>query len=138
VKVRLLSLPYDILLKSERHIDSVLAQCAETNDVPAEICAVLNRIVRQFGDLRQANISTAEAAIADSVYRDDVVIDLPRDAADAVMEYLEAVEELNRISVAVGRPDLKSPEDAMTFRRWACEEVVGQLRRRKPPKPAPI
>lgn len=135
--IKLLSLPYAVLLKSEDHIDRVLAR-SDDPDLPSEICDTLRAIIEEYADLRAANRTLAEASVADGIYRGDVELPGPPEMIAVAVGYREALDRLDEQARAAGRQDLVASPDVVTFRHWVTDEIKRQVADGARPSPAPL
>jgi anti-sigma regulatory factor (Ser/Thr protein kinase) len=149
--VALGDVPTDLLVAAKSHVDDVVreftlasagAQAGVTGEVPEHLATLLSAVVGRFSEARLA----IKRQALDAARRGDVStrleLDLPATAADAAVEYLQALDEVDAYCRARRLLTLESPPAHRAFRHWYIEELVKQLRAASagapPPPPVPL
>jgi hypothetical protein len=128
--------PTDFLLAAKAHIDSLIREFAlvesgaamGTASIPLELTSLIARVTRNFSEARQSIKQQAVAARQRNAPRTELVLRLPLSAAEAGLEYLAAVDEVDAYCRAARMLTLESPRDHRIFRHWYVEELVAGLR----------
>jgi hypothetical protein len=132
--------PTDLLVAAKTHVDNVVREfalmTAGSNDggvgaatlVPAHLARVLQAVTTRFADARGAIKKRALAAAARGETRTRLRVRLTSDAADAGMEYLRCLDQIDRYCRGARLLTLESPATHKAFRRWYVTEIVRQLR----------
>jgi anti-sigma regulatory factor (Ser/Thr protein kinase) len=129
-------IPTDFLLEAKAHIDSLIREFAlvasgaatGAAEIPLELTSLIARVTRNFAEARQSIKEQAVAARQRKQPRTELVLRLPLSAADAGLEYLAAVDEVDAYCRAAQMLTLESPPDHRIFRHWYVEELVTGLR----------
>jgi serine phosphatase RsbU (regulator of sigma subunit) len=135
--VALGDVPTDLLVAAKSHVDDVVreftlasagAEAGVTGEVPEHLATLLSAVVGRFSEARLA----IKRQALDAARRGDVStrleLDLPATAADAAVEYLQALDEVDAYCRARRLLTLESPPTHRAFRHWYIEELVKQLR----------
>jgi serine phosphatase RsbU (regulator of sigma subunit) len=139
--------PTALLLEAKAQMDNIvrelsLAGAAASNPSSAPLAPVIETVVNQFSDARNAIKRQALAAAARGEERTRLVLELPESAADAGEAYLAALDEADEYSRAGRLLTLETEPDHRLFRRWYVQAVVQQIREqvrgRRPHQPQPF
>jgi anti-sigma regulatory factor (Ser/Thr protein kinase) len=149
--VELGDVPTDLLLAAKSHVDSLVrefelasagADAGLTAEVPAHLANALRSVVDRFSDARVAIKHQALQAARTESPSTRLTLDLPVAAADAGVEYLAALDEVDTYCRAKRLLTLETPPQHRIFRRWYVGELVEQLRAAAagapPPPPEPF
>ncbi len=135
-EVALGDVPTDLLIAAKAQIDAVIREFALLASaaagghppVPAALHELIQRVVGNFGAARQSIKKQAlEAAQVDRP-RTRLTLTLPLAAADAGLDYLAALEEVDAYCRAERMLTLETPPAHRVFRRWYVEQLVAGLR----------
>ena len=143
--VALGDVPTDLLVAAKAHIDNLVREfsLAATDDgtgdgVPEHLARLIQSVVHDFADARDAIKRQALAAIRRAEPRTQLTLRLPLAAAQAGERYLAALDEADAYARAARLLTLETPAPHRLFRRWYVEAVIGQLRdvaAGRPPQP---
>ncbi|MDQ1378339.1 MAG: hypothetical protein QOE15_2512 [Acidimicrobiaceae bacterium] len=148
--VELGEVPTGLLLAAKSHIDNLVrefalarsgARSGLTADVPPHLTELIETVVGRFAEARLSIKYQALAALQRDASHTRLELDLPLEAADAALDYLNALDEVDGYCRAMRFLTLETPPQHRVFRRWYIEELVGQLRRAgagkgpRPPQP---
>jgi serine phosphatase RsbU (regulator of sigma subunit)/anti-sigma regulatory factor (Ser/Thr protein kinase) len=126
--------PTDLLIAAKAHIDNLvreftLAAGAGGEDaVPEHLAALIESVVHDFADARDAIKRQALAALRRGDERTRLSLHLAATSADAGERYLRALDEADAYARAARLLTLETPAPHRIFRRWYVEAVVAQLR----------
>ena len=138
-RVALGEVPTGLLLAAKSHVDNLvreftLATSGALSGMSAEIvphlAALVTVVVSRFAEARDSIKRQALAAAAAGSSHTALELDLELDAADAGVEYLEALDAVDAYCRAARLLTLETPPQHRVFRRWYVEELVRQLRAR--------
>ncbi|MDQ1682089.1 MAG: hypothetical protein QOH99_630, partial [Frankiaceae bacterium] len=136
-RISLGDVPTDLLLNAKAHVDSVIrelvlsangAASGLTAALPAHLADLINSVVTEFSDARQAIKRQALAAAERGDARTTLELSLPLEAADAGERYLKALAEADSYARASRLLTLASPAQHQAFRRWYVTSLVEALR----------
>lgn len=136
--VALGDVPTALLLAAKAHVDSVVreltlastgAESGITAAVPASLAALVDDVVTEFAEARQAIKRQALAAAAQGRDRTTLRLVLPAEAAAAGERYLAALEEADAFGRASRLLTLAAPPQHAAFRRWYVISLIDGLRR---------
>ncbi len=124
--------PTDLLIEAKAHIDNLVREftlAAATDEaVPKHVARLIETVVHEFAEARDAIKRQALAASHRGEPRTRLTLHLPLTAADAGEAYLAALDEADTYSRAARLLTLETPAAHRLFRRWYVEAVVRQLR----------
>lgn len=137
--------PTDLLISAKSHIDNLVREfsLAATGDlsgesVPEHLARLIETVVHDFADARDAIKRQALAAARRGEPRTRLTLYLPLSAADAGERYLAALDDADSYARAARLLTLETPAPHRLFRRWYVEAVIAQLRDvagDRPPRP---
>lgn len=139
--------PTALLLEAKAQMDNIvrelsLAGAAALRPSSAPLGPLIETVVNEFSDARNAIKRQALAAAARGDERTRLVLELPASAADAGVAYLAALDEADEYSRAGRLLTLETEPDHRLFRRWYVQAVVQQIRDqvrgRRPRQPQPF
>jgi serine phosphatase RsbU (regulator of sigma subunit) len=139
--------PTALLLDAKAQMDNIvrelsLAGAAALRPNSAPLAPLIETVVNEFSDARNAIKRQALAASARGEERTRLVLELPASAADAGEAYLAALDEADEYSRAGRLLTLETEPDHRLFRRWYVRAVVQQIRDqiggRQPRQPQPF
>jgi serine phosphatase RsbU (regulator of sigma subunit) len=149
--VELGDVPTDLLLAAKSHVDNLVrefalatagARSGLTAEIPPHLATLLQTVVNRFGEARLSIKYQALAALHRGASHTRLQLELPLSAADAALDYVNALDEVDRYCRAMRLLTLETPPQHRVFRRWYIEELVSQLRcastGRRPPPPQPF
>ncbi|HLH46393.1 MAG TPA: ATP-binding protein, partial [Acidimicrobiales bacterium] len=137
-RVELGDVPTDLLLEAKFHVDNLvreflLAASGErsgtTAAVPMHLAELIDVVVHRFSAPRLSIKRQALAAARRGLTHTRLELDLTPDAAEAGLEYLQALDEADAYCRAARLLTLESPPKHRVFRQWYVGELVDQLRR---------
>jgi hypothetical protein len=146
VPVHLRSVPVPLAARTRQHREQLLrvfafmiadrieTGVAEGREVPARLLNLYLSLTHQFGSLNDE----AERILDDAIDRgldtiDDLVIELPQEAADLMRAVAEMLDEADYYCWTGDElMDLASPDDCVAYRRWFFGQVLDQLSGRHP------
>jgi serine phosphatase RsbU (regulator of sigma subunit)/anti-sigma regulatory factor (Ser/Thr protein kinase) len=126
--------PTDLLIAAKAHIDNVVreftlaASGSGSGAVPEELSRLIEVVVYDFAEARDAIKRQALAAARDGHARTRLALQLPSSAADAGERYLAGLEDADSYARAARLLTVESPAPHRLFRRWYVENVIAQLR----------
>ncbi len=144
--VELGDVPTSLLLAAKSHVDNLVREFALaaagadsglTADVPAHLSHLIETVVGRFAEARLAIKYQALAALQRNQTHIRLQLDLPLDAADAALDYLKALDEVDGYCRAMRFLTLETLPQHRVFRRWYIEELVSQLRAAAVGEPPP-
>ena len=128
--------PTDLLVAAKRHVDNVLREFAlaaggqrsgTTRPIPVPLAHLVERVVEGFADARLAIKRLATEAALAGAERTTLRLSLPLSVADAAIDYVDALDEVDNYSRANRLLTLETPPQHRVFRRWYVGEIVKQL-----------
>jgi serine phosphatase RsbU (regulator of sigma subunit)/anti-sigma regulatory factor (Ser/Thr protein kinase) len=134
--VELGDVPTGLLLAAKSHIDNLVrefalaaagAESGLTAEVPPHLAELIETVVSRFADARLAIKYQALAAWQRNDPDTCLELDLPLEAADAAIDYLQALDEVDGYCRAMRFLTLETPPQHRVFRRWYIQELVTQL-----------
>jgi GAF domain-containing protein len=134
--VTLGDVPTDLLLAAKAHVDNLIrefslattgAKTGASMAVPPHLAALIDVIMNQFAEPRQAIKRQALAAATRGDERTFLTMTMPATAAAAGREYLLALDEVESYARAARLLTLESPPEHKAFRRWYVNALVDQL-----------
>lgn len=146
--IELGDVPTDLLLEAKAHVDSIIREFAlasagaasgQTAAVSADMRRLIETVGNRFAGERESIKRQAIAAASAGRERTWLVLTLPLSAADAGIEYLAALDEVDSYARAARLLTLETPPQHRAFRHWYISSLVGQLRaiaRGEKPEPA--
>jgi hypothetical protein len=143
--VTLGDVPTDLLLAAKAHIDALIREFAllasgaaggATSPVPQELSGLIERVVGNFSEARQSIKKQALRAAERGEPRTQLKLFLPLAAAEAGLEYLAALEEVDSYCRSEQMLTLETPAAHKLFRTWYVQELVAGLRRAADPENA--
>jgi serine phosphatase RsbU (regulator of sigma subunit) len=146
VRVELGDVPTELLLAAKSHVDNIIrestlagagAETGMSGEIPAHMAALLTAVVNRFAEARVSIKHQALDAARRGAVTTHLVLNLPTDVADAALEYIAALDELDAYSRASRLLTLETPPQHRVFRHWYVGEVVAQLRAAARGEPAP-
>ncbi|MDQ3896229.1 MAG: SpoIIE family protein phosphatase [Actinomycetota bacterium] len=144
--VELGDVPTDLLLAAKSHVDDVVreftlaaagAEAGLTGEVPDHLRSLLTAVVERFAEARMAIKRQALDAARRGDETTRLELDLPASAADAGLEYLAALDEVDAYCRARRLLTLETPPPHHAFRHWYVEELVKQIRAASAGQPPP-
>ena len=139
--VHVLGVPLDLHRRSSQHAETLrrelafVAHAAHPDAAPARLQVLGASIAERFGMLTIVQ----QQRLADAMEAGEATIDLhyelPVEVADACDEMDRLLDELDAFCHEGGLLTLVTPEDARVYRRWFLDEVRGQLRAGRAPRP---
>lgn len=129
--------PTDLLIAAKRHVDNLVREFAllasgersgTTRPVPPPLAELVERVVEGFSVARIQIKRLATDAARAGLGRTSLRLSLPTSAADAAVDYVEALDRLDDYSRANRLLTLETPPQHRVFRHWYIEEIVKQLR----------
>jgi anti-sigma regulatory factor (Ser/Thr protein kinase) len=144
-EVTLGDVPTDLLLAAKAHIDALIREFAllasgaaggATSPVPQELSALIERVVGNFSEARQSIKKQALRAAERNEPRTQLKLFLPLAAAEAGLEYLAALEEVDSYCRNERMLTLETPPAHKLFRTWYVQELVTGLRQAADPENA--
>ncbi|MDX6197742.1 MAG: hypothetical protein QOJ79_893 [Actinomycetota bacterium] len=147
VPVHLRAVPVPLAAKSRRHREELLrvfaflvADAIETgtkgsgNEVPVRLLDVYLALTQQFAGLNDEAERILTDAIDSGVETiDDLVIELPQEAADIMRSVAETLDEADYYCWSGNELlDLATPDDCLAYRRWCISQILDQLSGRHP------
>jgi GAF domain-containing protein/anti-sigma regulatory factor (Ser/Thr protein kinase) len=135
--VMLGDVPTDLLLAAKAHVDNLVrefalaahgAESGRTAAIPPQLAELIEVVVSRFGEARQAIKRQAVDAATHGRQRTVLTLTLPLDAADAGLNYLAALDELDTYARAARLLTLETPPQHRVFRQWYVGAIVTQLR----------
>lgn len=126
--------PTGLLIAAKAHIDNVVreftlaASGSGTDAVPADLGRLIEAVVYDFAETRDAIKRQALAAVRRGEPRTRLALQLPLSAADAGERYLAGLEDADSYARAARLLTLETPAPHKLFRRWYVENVIEQLR----------
>jgi serine phosphatase RsbU (regulator of sigma subunit)/anti-sigma regulatory factor (Ser/Thr protein kinase) len=149
--VELGDVPTGLLLAAKSHVDNLVrefslaragAHSGLTAEIPPHLADLIETVVGRFAEARLSIKYQALAALQRNSSHTRLQLDLPLDAADAAIDYLNALDEVDGYCRAMRFLTLETPPQHRVFRRWYIEELVAQLRRagngKAPREPQPF
>jgi serine phosphatase RsbU (regulator of sigma subunit)/anti-sigma regulatory factor (Ser/Thr protein kinase) len=145
-RVELGDVPTGLLLAAKSHVDNLVreftlaaagARSGLTAEVPPHLAHLIETVVGRFADARLAIKYQALAALHRNASHIRLRLDLPVEAADAALDYVDALDEVDAYCRAMRFLTLETPPQHRVFRRWYIEELVSQLRSAAAGRPAP-
>ena len=138
--------PTDLLLAAKAHIDALIREFAllasgaaggATSPVPQEFSALIERVVGNFSEARQSIKKQALRAAERGEPRTQLKLFLPLAAAEAGLEYLAALEEIDSYCRSEQMLTLETPRHTSFFAPGTCRSssrgcVGGRPRKRRP------
>lgn len=142
-KVVLRSVPVDIYVGLQRHIDELVRelQVIEVGGdkaVPPGLRDVMNRILTDYASARTDSWEQASNALSQGKDRADLIFHLPVEAETAVAEFNELLDRADGLCRSGALLTLPESEDQRKFRHWATQQIVGQLTQGQTPEDCPI
>ena len=150
-RVELGDVPTGLLLAAKSHVDNIArefalatagARTGLTGAVPQHLAELIDDVLVRFAEPRVAIKYQALAALNRNASHTPLRLELPVEAADAALDYLNALDEVDGYCRAMRLLTLETPPQHRVFRRWYIEELVSQLRRaaagRRPQPPQPF
>ena len=149
VDIEIGDVPTDLLVAAKRHVDNVLREFAlaagghrsgTTKPIPVPLAHLVERVVEGFADARLAIKRLATEAALAGHERTSLRLSLPLSVADAALDYVDALDEVDTYSRANRLLTLETPPQHRVFRRWYVGEIVKQLNAIAAgvPPPAPV
>ena len=136
-RVVLGEVPTDLLLGAKSHVDNLVreftlatsgALSGMTGDIVPHLASLVRVVVSRFAEARESIKRQALAAAAAGDRLTMLELELDADAADAGVEYLEALDSVDAYCRAARLLTLETPPQHRVFRHWYVEELVRQLR----------
>ena len=131
--------PTAMLIEAKAHVDNLVREFSlaaaggssapESAAVPPHLARLIEAVVHQFADAREAIKRQALAAAQRGAPRTSLTLHLPLSAAEAGEAYLAALDEVDGYARAARVLTLETPPDHRLFRHWYVGAVVRQLRR---------
>jgi serine phosphatase RsbU (regulator of sigma subunit)/anti-sigma regulatory factor (Ser/Thr protein kinase) len=146
VRVELGDVPTELLLAAKSHVDNIIrestlagagAATGMSSEIPPRLSALLTAVVNRFSEARVSIKHQALDAARRGAATTHLVLDVPTDAADAALEYIAALDELDAYSRASRLLTVETPPQHRVFRHWYVGELVAQLRAVAQGHPAP-
>ncbi|MCU1676040.1 MAG: Serine phosphatase RsbU, regulator of sigma subunit [Frankiales bacterium] len=137
-RISLGDVPTDLLLAAKAHVDSVIRELVLSANgaasgvsaaLPPHLVSLVDGVVTEFSEARQAIKRQALAAAERGEARTTLELSLPLEAADAGERYLKALTEADAYARASRLLTLESPPQHQAFRRWYVTSLVDALRR---------
>ncbi len=144
-EVTLGDVPTDLLLAAKAHIDALIREFAllasgaaggATSPVPHELAVLIERVVGNFSEARQSIKKQAVRAAERGEPRTQLKLFLPLAAAEAGLEYLAALEEVDAYCRSERMLTLETPAAHKLFRTWYVQQLVAGLRQAADPEHA--
>jgi serine phosphatase RsbU (regulator of sigma subunit) len=144
--VELGEVPTNLLLAAKSHVDNLVREFALaaagadsglTAGIPRHLAHLIETVVGRFAEARLAIKYQALAALRRHESHIRLQLDLPLDAADAAIDYLRALDEVDGYCRAMRFLTLETLPQHRVFRRWYIEETVSQLRAAAAGRPPP-
>jgi anti-anti-sigma factor len=141
VRVRLIGLPVELHRQAGEHQEALRRELAfvehaqAADAAPARLRTLAKALTQRVGDLTLAQTKRLHAAIAAREPRLDLEYDLPADVLDAILELGALYDELDDFCRDGGLLTLATPPDLLAYRRWILDEVQGQIREGRAPRP---
>jgi serine phosphatase RsbU (regulator of sigma subunit)/GAF domain-containing protein/anti-sigma regulatory factor (Ser/Thr protein kinase) len=135
--VTLGDVPTDLLIRAKSHVDNLVrefmltsggAVAGTTASVPANLAELIDTVVHDFVDARDAIKRQAVEAHNSGLDHAHLELHLPASAAEAGEAYLGALDEADAYCRAMRLLTLETPPEHRVFRRWYVGEIVRQLR----------
>lgn len=124
--------PTDLLIAAKAHIDNLVREftlaSSAGGSVPKHLARLIETVVHEFADARDAIKRQALAALHRGEPRTRLTLHLPLTNAAAGERYLLALDEADTYSRAARLLTLETPAAHRLFRRWYVEAVIRQLR----------
>lgn len=142
--VELGDVPTDLLLAAKSHVDNLCrefvlaaagARAGSTAAVPPHLAQLIETVVHRFAEARLSIKRQALDAYRRGQARTRLRLDLPPEAADAAVEYLQALDEADAYCRAARLLTLETPAKHRVFRHWYIGELVRQLRQAQAGEP---
>ncbi len=134
-EVSLGDVPTKLLVAAKTHIDNLVREfrLAVSDDnavggVPEHLARLMQSVVHDFADARDAIKRQALAAARRGEPRTELTLHLPLVAAAAGERYLAALDEADAYARAARLLTLETPAPHRLFRRWYVQAVTDQLR----------
>jgi serine phosphatase RsbU (regulator of sigma subunit)/anti-sigma regulatory factor (Ser/Thr protein kinase) len=136
-RVALGEVPTDLLRDAKSHVDNLVrefslaaagADSGQTATLPPDLARLIDTIEGRFAEARLMIKHQAVEAARAGRETTRLELDLPVSAADAGLEYLRALDEVDAYCRAARMLTLETPPQHRVFRRWYVEELVTQLR----------
>lgn len=128
VDVILLDVPVALWAKSREHRQKMLEQLSGgPDDVPARVLAALAHARDEYPTVSETADSEFNAASRRHDASVDVAYPIPRRAKEELEALVAALDEADEYAREVGREDLVTPDELVTFRRWYFGEISRQL-----------
>ena len=149
-RIELGDVPTDLLLAAKSHVDNLVrefllaasgAKSGESSAVPPRLAELIEAVVHRFSEARLSIKRQALEASRQGLSRTRLRLYLPPEAADAAVEYLQALDEADAYCRAARLLTLETPPKHRVFRHWYVGELVEQLHRAEageaplPPQP---
>jgi serine phosphatase RsbU (regulator of sigma subunit) len=136
-RVELGEVPTELLLAAKSHVDNLVreftlaasgAMSGMSADVVPHLASLVEVVVSRFAGARDSIKRQALAAAASGRLHTALELELDAEAADAGLEYLEALDAIDTYCRAARLLTLESPPQHRVFRHWYVEELVDQVR----------
>ncbi|HEX2177718.1 MAG TPA: SpoIIE family protein phosphatase [Nocardioidaceae bacterium] len=136
-RIELGDVPTDLLLAAKAHVDSVIrefvlvsagAASGQTAAIPGDLARLIDTVTTRFAEARDEIKRQALGSAAAADERTHLVLTLPLSAADAGLEYLHALGEVDAYARAARLLTLETPPQHRAFREWYVTSLVEQLR----------
>ncbi|HWE56275.1 MAG TPA: ATP-binding SpoIIE family protein phosphatase [Acidimicrobiales bacterium] len=143
-RIELGDVPTDLLLEAKAHVDNLVrefvlaasgAEAGTTGAVPPHLAQLIEAVVHRFAEARTSIKRQALEAARLGLDHTRLRLDLPADAAQAGLEYLHALDEIDSYCRAARLLTLETPPKHRVFRRWYIGELVDQLLRAQSGQP---
>jgi serine phosphatase RsbU (regulator of sigma subunit)/anti-sigma regulatory factor (Ser/Thr protein kinase)/uncharacterized protein YigA (DUF484 family) len=143
-EVRLGVISTDLLLGAKAHIDNVvreltLAAAGDPSGLARQtpfarlIETVTHSVAGARADIKRQALAAAARGDRDT----ELVLRLPAAAADAGVEYLNALDEADRYARAARLLTLETPPVHRVFRQWYVRSMIDSIRAQSAGEPAP-
>lgn len=142
-EVVLLGVPVACYLDGQEHLESTLRElrllalsdAGSFSDLEQQTVVPLRRAMEMFRDVRDQGRAEAEAARSAGKDVVDLCWRLPEGAAEAAEVWAVGVAELARLAETGVLLTTPPEPEVADLRQWLSEEIVGQVRHRRPPRP---
>lgn len=141
--VRLGAVPTSLLIDAKAHVDNLVREltlataAVEKAAVPQHLVELVASVVTGFADARSSVKRQAVAAAERGDPETELVLHLPRSAAEAGEAYLNGLDEADRYARAARLLTLETPPVHRVFRRWYVQSLTDQLRAQAAGRTAP-
>ena len=146
-RVELGDVPTGLLLAAKSHVDNLVrefslaatgARAGSTAEIPPHLATLIETVTGRFAEARLSIKYQALKALHGGLTHTRLQLDLTADAADAALDYLNALDEVDGYCRAMRLLTLETPPQHRVFRHWYIEELINQVHSAaagRPPRP---